>query len=76
MIQETKNFKKRFHLVGIPEKIKITNLLGACLAKKQMPGGRKMSPEELHLLEELLEWCNNNCFFDTTPKWETPKQFS
>lgn len=73
MIQETKSFKKRFHMTATPEKMRITKLLGHCVAKKQMPGGRQMNEQEFNLLTELLEWCNQNIFFDITPRYDTPK---
>jgi hypothetical protein len=67
MIQETKNFKKRFYCTSIPEKMRIAQLLGNCVAKSKMPTGRAMTAKEKELLSELCEWCNTNIFFDNKP---------
>lgn len=75
MIQETKRFKKAFHTTGLVAKVDITYKLAELVNKKQFPGGRKMTPEEYHLISDLLEWCNQNVFFDTTPRYDVPKNF-
>lgn len=72
-LMETKAFKKRFHMMGLSEKIKATSLIGDCVTKKQMPGGRAMTEKEFELINDLLEWCNFNIFFDITPRYNAPK---
>ncbi len=71
MIQETKHFKKRFHCCSISKKIRITRLLGEHIESKKMPGGREMDEDEYIVLDSLLEWCNQNTFFDVLPKNES-----
>lgn len=63
----TSKFKMRFHNSAFSEKVKATRLLAEIVKEQQMPGGRSLMSDERLALNELLEWCNLNCFFDVKP---------
>lgn len=64
---KTMNFRKRFHLLNAPMKFETAAMLGQCFKHKQMPTGRPMAADEIEMIAELLEWCNDSILFNRKP---------
>lgn len=63
----TMTFRKRFNLMAAPMKFQTAECIGQCIERRKMPSGRSMTDEELGLMQELAEWCDDNILFDRKP---------
>ncbi len=63
----TMTFRKRFNMMAAPMKFETAQWIGDCVERKRMPTNRPMTDEELQLMQELAEWCNDNILFDRKP---------
>lgn len=54
----------------MPMKLETAKQLGNLVRLKIMPTGRNMTTEELTMLEELTEWCNDSILFNRQPNGE------
>lgn len=69
-LKNTKSFKKRFHGLSLKDKISVAGLVNECRKNKQLPSGRKMKADEITMIVELCEWCDDNIFFNRMPNGE------
>jgi hypothetical protein len=64
---QTLNFRKRYNLMAAPMKFEVARTLGNLVSLKLMPTGRAMTDAEHAMLQELVEWCNDNILFNRKP---------